>query len=350
MLFEFLLPAWSPLTSGRLGVRNEAHRKEVRILLQSKFNAKGHIELVWDTLECRSPHHRQIGMNSMFSMTGFARAETRTTDFQLIWEIKTVNHRYLETTFKLPESLRGVEPTLRERARSQLGRGKLDAVLKLEGGQSAGPITVNRLLLQNLIESAKDIGKLTPEATPITQGQLLAWPGVLVASDRSLDDITQATLMLFDQAMEGLVQSRAQEGEKLGQLVLANLDTMATLLQALAPVVDTLPQLQQKRLQERLTGLETKVDDERLAQEVALLAQKADVREELDRLSIHMEQARALIEADGPHGRRLDFLTQELNREANTLGAKAICSEISSASVELKILVEQIREQVQNIQ
>jgi len=289
-------------------------------------------------------------MSSIHSMTGFARAEARTSDFQLVWEIKTVNHRYLETTFKLPESLRGVEHALRERVRGHLGRGKLDAILKLEGGQNAGPMSVNRSLLQSLVESAHDIAVLAPNAAPITQGQLMAWPGVLVPSDNLLDDITQATLTLFDEAMERLIESRAAEGRRLHQILLGNLEAIAAQLRTLEPVANSLPQLQQQRLQERVTALEAKIDDERIAQEVALLAQKADVREELDRLSIHMDQARSLIDASGPHGRRLDFLTQELNREANTLGAKAICSEISNASIELKVIVEQIREQVQNIQ
>ncbi len=283
-------------------------------------------------------------------MTGFARAETGTSDFQLIWEIKTVNHRYLETSFKLPESLKGVEPALRERARVLLGRGKLDAVLKLEGGYGGEAMTVNRSLLKNLIESAKDIALAAPDAAPITQGQLMAWPGVLIPSSTLLDDIAQATLTLFDDAMARLIDSRAEEGAKLHKLLLANLDAIAEQLQMLEPIANTLPQLQQRRLQERVDALETKVDEDRLAQEVALLAQKADVREELDRLSIHVDQARSLINADGPHGRRLDFLTQELNREANTLGAKAICSEVSNASIELKVIIEQIREQVQNIQ
>ena len=289
-------------------------------------------------------------MSSIFSMTGFARAETRTSDFQLIWEIKTVNHRYLETTFKLPESLRGVEHALRERVRDRLGRGKLDAVLKLEGGQNAGPLTVNRSLLQSLIDSAQDIADLAPGAAPITQGQLMAWPGVMVPSDTLLDDITQATLRLFDEGLERLIESRAAEGKRLHQILLGNLDDIGQQLSTLEPIANSLPQLQQQRLQERVAALETKIDDERMAQEVALLAQKADVREELDRLSIHIDQAQSLIHSSGPHGRRLDFLTQELNREANTLGAKAICSEISNASIELKVIVEQIREQVQNIQ
>jgi len=283
-------------------------------------------------------------------MTGFARAETGTSDFQLIWEIKTVNHRYLETSFKLPESMKGVEPALRERARVLLGRGKLDAVLKLEGGYGGEAMTVNRSLLKNLIESAKDIALAAPDAAPITQGQLMAWPGVLIPSSTLLDDIAQATLTLFDDAMARLIDSRAEEGAKLHKLLLANLDAIAEQLQMLEPIANTLPQLQQRRLQERVDALETKVDEDRLAQEVALLAQKADVREELDRLSIHVDQARSLINADGPHGRRLDFLTQELNREANTLGAKAICSEVSNTSIELKVIIEQIREQVQNIQ
>jgi uncharacterized protein (TIGR00255 family) len=178
----------------------------------------------------------------------------------------------------------------------------------------------------------------------------MAWPGVLVPSDTLLDDITQATLALFDKCLEHLIESRAAEGKRLRQILLGNLDAIAEQLRTLEPIANSLPQLQQRRLQERVAALETKIDDERIAQEVALLAQKADVREELDRLSIHIDQARSLINGSGPHGRRLDFLTQELNREANTLGAKAICSEMANASIELKVIVEQIREQVQNIQ
>jgi uncharacterized protein (TIGR00255 family) len=201
-----------------------------------------------------------------------------------------------------------------------------------------------------LIDSAQDIASFAPDATPVTQGQLMAWPGVLVPSDTLLDDITQATLALFDKCLEHLIESRAAEGKRLRQILLGNLDAIAEQLRTLEPIANSLPQLQQRRLQERVAALETKIDDERIAQEVALLAQKADVREELDRLSIHIDQARSLINGSGPHGRRLDFLTQELNREANTLGAKAICSEMANASIELKVIVEQIREQVQNIQ
>ncbi len=289
-------------------------------------------------------------MTTMFSMTGFARAETQTPDYQLVWELKTVNHRYLETAFKLPEPLRGLEHALRDTVRSQVNRGKLDATLKLEGGQGSGSLSVNHGLLKSLINSAEEIARLAPNATPLSQSQLMSWPGVLTPSDNQLDELTQAALALFEVALKQLLDSRAEEGEKLGRLLLANLDAMAAQLEVLQPLIDDLPKLQQQRLQERLDALAVKVEDDRMAQEVALLAQKADVREELDRLTIHIEQARSMINAAGPHGRRLDFLTQELNREANTLGAKAICSELTNASVELKVIIEQIREQVQNIQ
>ncbi len=286
----------------------------------------------------------------MFSMTGFARAETKTSEHHLIWEVRTVNHRYLETTFKLPETLRSIEQALREQAKGLLARGKLDGSLKILGDPTSGQMTLNQPLLNSLINHANDLAQLAPTASPLTQSQLLSWPGMLIPADSQVDQISQAALTLFAEALQKLADNRAEEGAKLKQVLLTHLDAISQQVSDLAPMAADLPQLQQQRLQERVDGLKTEVDADRLAQEVALLAQKADVQEELDRLQIHVAQARTFIQSDGPHGRRLDFLTQELNREANTLGAKAINNELSTASIELKVIIEQIREQVQNIQ
>ncbi len=283
-------------------------------------------------------------------MTGFARAESKTSNYHLVWELKTVNHRYLETTFRLPESLRSIEQSLRDQARTVLVRGKLDAVLKLDTAQPTSVLTVNESLLDALLENAAVIATKAPDAVPMTQSQLMSWPGLLCTAEGALTDMADAAVDLFHEGLTALATARAGEGAKLYEIVKSSLSAIDAQVQQLEPVAATLPALQQQKLQDRIDELSIKIDADRLAQEVALLAQKADVREELDRLMIHVEQARALIDGPGPHGRRLDFLTQELNREANTLGAKAVCAETSLASIELKVLIEQIREQVQNIQ
>ena len=286
----------------------------------------------------------------MYSMTGFARAESKTLNYHLIWELKTVNHRYLETTFRLPESLRSIEQQLRDQARTTLARGKLDAVLKLDTTQPASALTVNETLLNTLLENAAVIAAKAPEAVPMTQSQLMSWPGLLCTAEGALTDMAAAAVDLFNEGLVALGTARADEGARLHDIVKSSLNAIDAQVQQLEPIAATLPTLQRQKLQDRIDELSVKIEADRLAQEMVLLAQKADVREELDRLAIHVEQARALVDGSGPHGRRLDFLTQELNREANTLGAKAVSAETSLASIELKVLIEQIREQVQNIQ
>lgn len=286
----------------------------------------------------------------MYSMTGFARAESKTSNYHLIWELKTVNHRYLETTFHLPESLRSIEQQLRDQARTTLARGKLDAVLKLDTTQPASALAVNETLLNTLLENAAVIAAKAPEAVPMTQSQLMSWPGLLCTAEGALTDMAAAAVDLFNEGLVALGTARADEGAKLHDIVKSSLNAIDAQVQQLEPIAATLPTLQRQKLQDRIDELSVKIEADRLAQEVVMLAQKADVREELDRLAIHVEQARALVDGSGPHGRRLDFLTQELNREANTLGAKAVSAETSLASIELKVLIEQIREQVQNIQ
>ena len=289
-------------------------------------------------------------MSTVYSMTGFARVEKQNSHYQLVWEIKSVNQRFLETSFRIPDSLRGIEQPLREKARKAIARGKLDATLHLVEYHHGLSLTVNDNLLDTLLKNAKLIAMKAPDATPISQDQLLAWPGVLLSTDAGQEDIADSATRLFDEGLEQLIASRALEGGKLQRIISANLNAIKSQLTQLAPVASALPDLQRSRLQERVDELVTKIDTERIAQEVALLAQKADIREELDRLNINVEQGLSLINGSGPHGRRLDFLSQELNREANTLGAKSICRETSDASIELKVIIEQIREQVQNIE
>ena len=289
-------------------------------------------------------------MSNVFSMTGFATVEHKSPEFLLVWELRTVNQRFLETTFRLPEALRSIEQSLRDSARQALTRGKLDASLKLESQVTDGTLAVNESLLQAVLTSAQVIAQKAPQATPLSQNELLAWPGVLSQSGAAINDLAQAATALFERGLEQLITARADEGSKLQCIVRHALQEVSARLEQLEPLAQSLPALQRQKLQERVDALTTKIEPERLAQEAVLLAQKADIREELDRLRIHVSQSLELINGQGPHGRRLDFLTQELNREANTLGAKSVFAETSAASLELKVIIEQIREQVQNIE
>ena len=289
-------------------------------------------------------------MSNVFSMTGFATVEHKSPEFLLVWELRTVNQRFLETTFRLPEALRSIEQSLRDSARQALTRGKLDASLKLESQVTDGTLAVNESLLQAVLTSAQVIAQKAPQATPLSQNELLAWPGGLSQSGAAINDLAQAATALFEQGLEQLIAARAEEGSKLQSIVRRALQEVSAQLEQLEPLAQSLPALLRQKLQERVDELTTKIEPERLAQEVVLLAQKADIREELDRLRIHVTQSLELINGQGPHGRRLDFLTQELNREANTLGAKSVCAETSAASIELKVIIEQIREQVQNME
>lgn len=286
----------------------------------------------------------------MYSMTAFARAAVDAEGRHLIWELKSVNHRFLETNFRLPDALRSIEHPLRDLARKHLKRGKLDCTLKVEKVSGPAAISINRNILLQLMAAIEQVRRDAPEIGSVSPMELLRWPGVL--DDTPGDDtaMISSARELFEQALTDLIESRRREGEQLFNAISGRLDNIEELIGVLKPVAASLPLQQKQKLQQKIAELEVNLDPERLEQEVALLAQKADVAEELDRLVIHVEEARSHINGHGPHGRRLDFLTQELNREANTLGAKAVVPETSQRAVDLKVLIEQIREQVQNIE
>ncbi len=289
-------------------------------------------------------------MAQLASMTAFAEATVISNGFQLSWELRSVNHRYLDNQFRLPETLRAVEPAVREQLRRRIKRGKIDAILKLEPDTSEPKLALNNVLLRQIAAATEEITNTVPNAAPPNTLDLLKWPGVLANPQ-----VDQAVLMntaadLFNDALERLIEARHSEGERLLTVLQQQLGSIETIVEFVRPLGDSIMQLQQQRLQQKLRELEVKADPARLEQEVALLAQRADIREELDRLDIHVDEARKLLNAKGPHGRRLDFLSQELNREANTLGAKASQTEISQKAIDLKVVIEQIREQVQNIE
>ena len=289
-------------------------------------------------------------MPHLYSMTAFAQASAIHDGYHMNWELRSVNHRYLENQFRLPDTLRGIEPKARELMRKRLKRGKVDATLKLELEETGQALALNTALLRQVIAAANEVKKSAPDAAAPSTLDLLRWPGVLESDGIDQDRAAQLATELFEQALERLVAARGSEGQRLEQVLDQQLTTIDRVVESVRPLGESIKQVQQQRLIQRLQDLEVTADPTRLEQEVALLAQRGDIREELDRLVIHVAEARKLLTQPGPHGRRLDFLSQELNREANTLGAKATQTDMSQKAIDLKVVIEQIREQVQNIE
>lgn len=284
------------------------------------------------------------------SMTAFARAQTQRGQGTLTWEIRSINHRYLDTGFRLPDALRNLEVPLRERARKFVQRGKVDGILHLELDNTTTEIAVNVGLAQQYIDAGELISGLLAAPAPLCAMDILCKPGVIVDSPVDADLLAEAALDLYDQAMLLLVENRAREGGKLADLVRQRLTEIT---REVASVRGSLPLLlaaQRQRLTDKLAEFTNRLDTERLEQELVYLAQKADVDEELDRLSVHITEIYRVLQSDKPMGRRLDFLLQELNREANTLSSKSFSSSTTHSAVEVKVLIEQMREQIQNLE
>ena len=285
------------------------------------------------------------------SMTAFARESLATGHGIVTVELRSVNHRYLDCSFKLPDALRSLEHRLRTLAASAMNRGKLDCLLRLQGhplGDSA--LTINSERLEQLVAAADTISRRMPGVRPPSALEVLQFPGICAADDNFEEELQQSAEKLFRATMDNLLATRQREGEKLAGLVLERLQQVETAVAATRKLLPTLLQQQRDRITARIAELEIQVDRDRLEQELVHLAQKADVDEELDRLDAHVGEVRRTLETGGPCGRRLDFLMQELNREANTLSSKSIASSTTQQSVELKVLIEQMREQIQNIE
>lgn len=267
------------------------------------------------------------------------------------WELRTVNHRYLEIQLKLPENLRALEPVLREAAAAQLGRGKLDATLNFQpAGDQPPQLQLNRPLAKQVIEYAQDLMREVGSSAPLRVMEVLSWPGVVSELDTPTDELVGPTSALLDETLGTLRGMREREGQRIEKLLeqrLANVSRSVSEVRKRYPEV--LEQIR-NRLRERAQALEVRVDAERLEQELLLIAQKLDVAEELDRLDAHVEETRRALKTEGPVGRRLDFLMQELNREANTLASKSADPETTRHAVDLKVTIEQMREQIQNVE
>lgn len=285
------------------------------------------------------------------SMTAYSRHPHQAKWGQLTWELRSVNHRYLEISTRLPESLRELENAIREKLRARLNRGKLECILKVHVETALdNELTVNTAYVQQLMKAAKDIQRITGDPSPLSTHHLLSWQGVLETHDEDTSAIQQAALDSLDICIDDFIAHREREGAELKRLIASRLDNV--LLQ-IDTVKHHLPEIlagQRERILNKLRDAHVNPDQERLEQELVLIAQKADVDEEIDRLNAHVIEARRALEKGGAVGRRLDFLMQELNREANTLGSKSLHVVTTQVSVELKVLIEQMREQVQNIE
>ncbi|MEE4184591.1 MAG: YicC/YloC family endoribonuclease [Gammaproteobacteria bacterium] len=287
----------------------------------------------------------------IYSMTGFASGETSTSSGTLLWELRSVNHRYLECSFRLPDGFRVLEAQLREQVGERLQRGKLDATLQFRpAAETVGQLRVNTALAASVIAAGERLNKDIENPAMIAALDVLRWPGVVLEDKLDVRSLFEPAAALLDDTLDTLIANRAREGARLQAALEDRLQRISALtaeVRAAAPqVVETL----RGKLRERAAALAVRLDPERLEQELVLLAQKMDVAEELDRLDAHIAESRAAFEMPGAIGRRLDFLMQEFNREANTLGSKSADAVTSKAAVELKVLIEQLREQVQNIE
>ena len=285
------------------------------------------------------------------SMTAFGRTEEATEIGNILWEIRSVNHRYLEINTRLPEELRMLEASIRENVSNRINRGKVDCNLRFEAAVPVDKeLSLNKELVTTLINTLESVhGELT-HADKINPVDILRWPGVINREALDLETAGRIVLEQLDRALDILIETRQREGEKLRAIILERCESIEKITRELQ---QKLPEIQNS-LRERLSGkaneLSIEIDNERLEQELLLLIQKHDVDEELDRLQTHVEEVRRVLDSNEPIGRRLDFLMQELNREANTLGSKTAHIDSSNASVNLKVLIEQMREQIQNIE
>lgn len=291
----------------------------------------------------------------IYSMTGYAAVSEELPLGTLSVEIRSVNHRYLDVQFRLPDEFRSFEPGLRELVAARLTRGKVECRLGLQKTvASQVSLQLNTPLLEQLVDLDRHVRRHLPSAASLTVSDVIRWPGVVETDAIPLEQLREQAQALMHRALEQFTASRAREGEKLKDLLIERVMRMEQLVEKVKPRIPQLVTAYQDRLSARLKdalkdGAAT-LDEDRVRQELVLFASKVDVEEELSRLITHLAEARRILADGGAAGKRLDFLMQELNREANTLGSKSVDIDTSQASLELKVLIEQMREQVQNIE
>ena len=287
----------------------------------------------------------------LLSMTAFARKQTNCGRGVLVWEIRSVNHRYLEPGFRFPDALRGLEPVIRDALRKHISRGKVDCQLRLECDDKAhNALQIDEDAVVRLNDASGQILFLTGGGPALTVMEILKWPGVLRESAAMPEDLEVRAVALFNETLDDLIHARQREGQELLGFISKRIDAVREIVNTVRVRMPEILARQQQVLRDRLADLKIELDPTRLEQEIVVYAQKCDIDEELDRLETHLNEVERVLRLDEPSGRRLDFLMQELNREANTLSSKSIVAETTLNAVDLKVLIEQMREQIQNIE
>ena len=285
------------------------------------------------------------------SMTAFTRVEHTDDAGSITLELRSVNHRFLDLSIRMPEELRAQEQAIRETVSKRLARGKVDINLRFQRNEAGeGELVVNKELAKKVAAASREVDALLYNPSPVNSIDVLRWPGVLQAEELGREQLGKSIMGVLNNALDDFIAAREREGTKLADIIAQRCDAMS---QVVADVSKVMPEILGKwreKLVSRLQEAKLELDENRLEQEIVMLAQKTDVDEELDRLNVHLDEVRRVLKEKKPIGRRLDFLMQELNREANTLGSKSIDTTTTQASVELKVLIEQMREQVQNIE
>ena len=285
------------------------------------------------------------------SMTAFSRQQADNKWGSLTLEIRSVNHRYLEASIRLPEDFRGLENSIREKLRQKLKRGKVDCQLhfkKFEAG--ASELRIDKELITNLVDASSQVHKFIKTASQLNTIDILKWPGVITDQRIDTGAFEEQATQLFDQTIDGLISARKREGRALQLQLSTRIESIKKIVSSIKSKMPDIILNQRQALLNRLIELKAELEPVRIEQEIVLLAQKADVDEELDRLDSHLHEVERIIGSTGQKGRRLDFLMQEMNREANTLSSKSVVIETTLNAVELKVLIEQMREQIQNIE
>ena len=285
------------------------------------------------------------------SMTAFARCQTAEAFGTLTWELRSVNHRYLDIHMRLPDELRGVEGRYRELINTTLSRGKLECCLRFKVETAVvAAVEVNDVFAKSMIHACEHLNSMLHQSSAINVVDILQWPGVLKEAAPDMKPVVEASEALLQQALDELMSNREREGERLGELIVQRCDAVDGIVAQVRKQMPEIRDNHRQKILSRFEELKAEPDMDRLEQELIYLVQKMDVDEELDRLDAHIKELRDVLNRDEAVGRRLDFLMQELNREANTLGSKSADIRMTQASVELKVLIEQMREQIQNIE
>jgi uncharacterized protein (TIGR00255 family) len=287
----------------------------------------------------------------IYSMTGFATAAAELEAGSLAVELRAVNHRYLDLQLRVPDELRTLEPLLRETISAQLTRGKAECRIGFAARKTEqNPAQLNRALLRQLAQWSGEVQAVLPDARGLSVADALRWDGVLQSATMSADTLRATVQELLQQVLRDFAAARAREGDKLKEFLLHRVAQIEALCVTVAPRIPAAIAAYEEKLAVRLRAALQNDDNDRLHQEIALFASKIDVDEELSRLQTHLTEMKRVLAQGGTVGKRLDFLMQELHREANTLGSKSVDAEVSRASMEMKLLIEQMREQIQNIE